>query len=311
MLGLVQRVWLGLGVLVAVACSTDSRRADKRVEPAVPGVAPGRSAHESRSAELTRRWLLYVPRAAEPGEALPLVFNLHGSGGTPEDQLGVSGLEELAERESFVVVAPAAVEQRWNVPPDATKADDVRFFSELIDSVAALTPIDRQRVFATGFSGGGRMASQLACDLSERVAAIAAIGGIRFPGPCAQARPMPILAFHGTADDVNPYEGGGQPYWGTGVEPAVTGWAEHNRCTVRSEQTLPTGVREIRHGGSDCDAEVVLYRIEGFGHSWPRAVAALDDQGGGLRSGRDIKGGEVTANELLWRFFQSHPLPQK
>jgi polyhydroxybutyrate depolymerase len=276
-------------------------------------VAQGRSAHESRSGELTRRWLLYVPRPEEPGEPLPLVFNLHGSGSTPEEQLALSGLEEVAERESFVVVAAAATgaEQRWNVPPDPGKPDDVRFLSELIDHVAALTPIDRTRVYATGFSGGGRMASQLACDLSDRVAAVAAIGGIRFPGPCTQARPMPILAFHGTADTVNPYEGGGQPYWGTGVEPAIQGWAEHNRCPQRSEQTLPTGVREIRHGGPSCGAEVLLYRIENFGHSWPRAVAALDNNGDGLRVGKDIKGGEVTASELLWRFFQSHPMPER
>jgi polyhydroxybutyrate depolymerase len=230
------RAWLSSGVcFLALACSTDSRRVEKRSEPLAPAVAPGRSAHESRSGELTRRWLLYVPRPVEAGEPLPLVFNLHGSGSTPEEQLALSGLEEVAERETFVLVAAAAAgaDQRWNVPPDPSKPDDVRFISELIDHVAALTPIDRTRVYATGFSGGGRMASQLGCDLSERVAAIAAIGGIRFPGPCAQARPMPILAFHGTGDDVNPYEGGGQPYWGTGVEPAIQGWAEHNRCPER------------------------------------------------------------------------------
>lgn len=287
---------------------------EKRSEPVLPGVGPGRSAHESKTGEVSRRWVLYVPRSTEPAEPLPLVFNLHGSGSTPEEQLASSGLEEVAEREDFVLVAPAATgaEQRWNVPPDASKADDVRFLSELIDRVAALTPIDRERVFATGFSGGGRMASQLACDLSERIAAIAAIGGIRFPGPCPQARPMPILAIHGTADDVNPYQGGGQPYWGTGVEPAVTGWAEHNRCARRTEQPLqPSSVSQIRYEGPDCGAEVVLYRIDGLGHTWPRAVAARDDDGDGLRTGDKLRGGEVTASELLWSFFQSHPLPQR
>lgn len=286
---------------------------EKRAEPA-PGVAPGRSAHETRSGELTRRWLLYVPRPLEEaGTPLPLVFNLHGSGSTPEEQLALSNLEELAERESFVVVAPAAAGagQRWNVPPEPGKPDDVRFLSELIDKVAALTPIDRQRVFAIGFSGGGRMASLLACRLSERIAAIAAVGGIRHPGPCALARPMPILAIHGAADDVNPYEGGGQPYWGTGVEPAVAGWAEQNECTRRNETPLqPTSVREIRFDGPDCGAEVVLYRIDGFGHRWPHAVAALDDDGDGLRMGDRLRGGEVTASELLWRFFQRHSLPE-
>jgi polyhydroxybutyrate depolymerase len=265
---------------------------------ASPG-SMGRSEHSSPSGGLLRRWLLYVPRAASAGAPLPLVFTLHGSGGTPEDQLQLSGLEALAESEGFVVVAPEGVERMWNVPIDPAKPDDVRFSSELIDQVSVLTSVDRERVYATGFSGGGRMVSQLACDLSERIAAIAAIGGIRFPGPCADARPVPILAFHGTADDTNPYDGGGRPYWGTGVEPAVAGWAEHNRCPTRSERPLAPTTLAIRYAGDGCGAEVVLVRLEGFGHSWPDRIGAS------LEGGSE----DTTADQALWSFFQRHPLP--
>jgi len=308
-----------LGWLAAslAACSTDSRRVDRSelsVQPARPGSEPaaapagagssegaGRSEHSSSSGGVTRRWLLYLPRAASAGAALPLVFNLHGSGGTPEDQLSLSGLEALAESEGFVMVAPEGVDRTWNVPVDAAKADDVRFVAELIDQVSALTSVDRLRVYATGFSGGGRMVSQLACDLSERIAAVAAIGGIRFPGPCSDARPMPILAFHGTADDTNPYAGGGRPYWGTGVEPAVAGWAEHNRCPTRSERPLAPSTLAISYGGAGCGAELVLVRLDGFGHSWPDRIGAA------LAGGDDTA--ETTANQTLWSFFQRHPLP--
>jgi polyhydroxybutyrate depolymerase len=295
--------WLLLTALVAVACSTGSRRVDRTELSAAPSTAPanppalGRSAQESTSGGLRRRWLAYLPQAASEGRPLPLLFNLHGSGGTPEDQLALTGLEPVAEREGFVLVAPEGVERMWNVPVDPAKPDDVRFFAELIEQVSALTPIDRQRVYATGFSGGGRMVSQLACDLSGSVAAIAAIGGIRFPGPCAQARPMPILAFHGTADDVNPYDGGGRPYWQTGVEPAIAGWAEHNRCAARTELELAPNVRQISYGGEGCGAEVVLYRIDGFGHTWPAQLAAADGAS------------DTHANQLLWRFLAAHPLP--
>jgi polyhydroxybutyrate depolymerase len=263
--------------------------------------AAGRTEHSSSSGGLARRWLLYLPRAASAGAALPLVFNLHGSGGTPEDQLQLSGLEALAESEGFVVVAPEGVERMWNVPVDAAKPDDVRFMAELIDQVSALTSVDRQRVYATGFSGGGRMVSQLACDLSDRIAAIAAIGGIRFPGPCSNARPLPILAFHGTADDTNPYTGGGRPYWGTGVEPAIAGWAEHNRCPTRSERSLAPSTQAISYAGAGCGAEVVLVRLDGFGHSWP-------DRIGAALAGGDSTA-ETTGNQTLWGFFQRHPLP--
>jgi polyhydroxybutyrate depolymerase len=260
----------------------------------------GRSEQAIESGGLSRRAVLYVPRSAGTG-AHPLVFTLHGSGGTPEAQLELSGLEALAEEHGFVLLAPEGVDQRWNVPVDAAKPDDVRFISDAIDRTGTLACIDRQRVFATGFSGGGRMVSQLACDLSDRIAAIAAVGGIRFPGPCSAARPFPIVAFHGTADEVNPYDGGGQPYWGTGVEPAISGWAQHNACDTRSDAQFSPNVLEISQGGAGCGNEVVLYRIDGFGHSWPGVLGSAPAGGSGAAS-------EVTANQLLWRFFERHPL---
>jgi polyhydroxybutyrate depolymerase len=279
-------------------------RAALPAQAAVTGAAPGRSEHTSSSSGVARRWLLYLPRAAGAASApgMPLVFDLHGSGGTPEDQLELSGLEALAESQGFAVVAPEGIDRMWNVPVDPAKPSDVRFMSELIDEVSALTAIDRQRVFATGFSGGGRMVSQLACDLSERIAAIAAVGGIRFPGPCSEARALPILAFHGTADETNPYAGGGRPYWGTGVEDAISGWAQHHHCAERGERPLDVKVTEIRYAGADCGAEVVLVRIDGFGHSWPDRIGAP------LTGSSDVKG-ETTADQALWGFFQRHPLP--
>jgi polyhydroxybutyrate depolymerase len=306
---------LCVGLAWLAACSTDSRRVDRtelqlqpsseRATTSGASAAPlGRSVHESVSGGTSRRWLLYLP--STPGNAaLPLVFNLHGSGGTPEDQLELSGLEALADGEGFVLVAPEGVERMWNVPVDPAKPDDVRFFADLIDQVSALSSVDRERVYATGFSGGGRMVSQLACDLSGRIAAIAAIGGVRFPGPCAQARPMPILAFHGTADGTNPYDGGGRPYWGTGVEPAVAGWAEHNHCPTRSERPLGQSAMEISYAGAGCGADVVLVRLEGFGHSWPDRIA------GGTAGAADPTAADLTANQTLWSFFQKHPLPAR
>jgi polyhydroxybutyrate depolymerase len=298
---------LVVGLAVAVAgCSTGSQRVERAVLPAqsqAAGAAPGRSEHLSWSSGVQRRWLSYLPRAAgaaaPPG--MPLVFELHGSGSTPEDQLELSGLEALAESEGFVVVAPEGIDRMWNVPVDSAKPSDVRFLSELIDELSALTAIDRQRVYATGFSGGGRMVSQLACDLSERIAAIAAIGGIRFPGPCTEARAVPILAFHGTADGTNPYDGGGRPYWGTGVEDAVSGWAQHNHCAERGQRALASSVLEIRYAGDGCGAEVLLVRIDGFGHSWP-------DRIGAPLTGSSDANGETTADQALWGFFRRHPL---
>lgn len=273
----------GAGGAVTLAGSAATSACDSGAR-----VASGTSEHTLESGGVQRRLLVRVP-AQRGSAALPLVFNLHGSGGSPEGQLAESGLAGFADARGFVLVAPEGVGNRWNVPPDPSKPDDVRFIADALELVAGLVCVDRRRVFATGFSGGARMSSQLACDLSSRIAAVAAIGGVRFPGPCSDARPFPIIAFHGTGDDVNPYDGGGQPYWQTGVEPAIEGWARHNACGARRQALVAEGVDLIDY--ASC-TDVVLYRIAGFGHRWPGSITA-----------------EASTNELLWSFFEQHPLP--
>ena len=251
-------------------------------------IASGLSERTIESGGVTRRLLVYVPAGHADDDALPLVFNFHGSGLTPEIQLNMSGLVPVADAEGFVIVAPAGLEQTWNVPPDPAEPDDVQMVADALDELESLVCLDRNRVFAAGFSGGGRMSSQLACDLSSRIAAVVAVGGVRFPGPCSDARPFPILAFHGTADAVNPYDGGGQAFWQTGVEDAIAGWAQHNECAARSVERVADGIDRIGYAGC---VEVALYRIEGFDHDWPRAI-----------------GDDASADELIWSFFQRHPL---
>jgi polyhydroxybutyrate depolymerase len=248
------------------------------------------------SSGVERRFLVYLPPGVAPSAGWPVIFNLHGSGSTPEGQLDTSQLSSLADEKHFVIVAPAAVEtdHRWNVPPAPDKPDDVRFVSDILDAANGLFCVDARHVYSTGFSGGARMSSQLACDLSGRIAAIAAIGGIRFPGPCSAARAIPILAFHGTGDETNPFAGGGQPYWGTGVEDAISSWARHNGCPGPTETRVAPIVTQEAYAGSGC-GDVILYRIEGFGHAWPGAVEADPEHG--------------AANDILWRFFEAHPLP--
>lgn len=314
----VRRTALLLG---AFACATSPKESADPAEsasgaasgtraPAVLGLdglcsarlPPGTSERRIESSGAERRFLLHVPDQIPSGSAA-LVLELHGSGGSPEGQMALSGLRSLSEQHGFLLIAGEALERRWNVPPESTRASDVQFVSDVLDRVAREACIDPARVYAAGFSGGGRMVSQLACDLTPRVAAIAAIGGVRFPRPCAVPRPVPVLAFHGTADDVNPYDGGGQPYWGTGVDDAISGWAEHNGCPSQSEETAAP-VTRVSQGGDGC-TDVVLYRIQGFGHSWPSGIAFAPhwahSAGGATTS--------ATANEVLWSFFERHPLP--
>jgi hypothetical protein len=118
------------------------------------GLAAGLSEQKITSGGVERRFLVLVPARLAQGERVSVVFNLHGSGGSPEGQLATSALAPLAEAEPFVMVAPAALNARWNVPPVSESPDDVRFIGDIIDALPRLACIDSRRVYATGFSGG-------------------------------------------------------------------------------------------------------------------------------------------------------------
>lgn len=246
--------------------------------------------HQISSGGRMRKYRLFVP-SVQGRTALPLVLDLHPSSGTADGQAKTSGFETLAAKEGFVVAALEAENGRWNVPVASDRADDVKYVSDVIDEVSARVCIDSKRIYADGFSGGARMSSLLACRLNNRIAAIAPMAGLRWPGPC-QGRPVPVLTFHGLADQTNFYDGhadrGGE--WVESVPEALAGWAGHNHCKLQVIQEDPPGPLSVmRYDGCEGGAEVRLIRIDGFGHTWART--------------------EIDATTTMWQFFKSHSLP--
>jgi polyhydroxybutyrate depolymerase len=234
---------------------------------------------------------LFVPEGFSGRSRLPLVLDLHPSGGTYAGQVKTSGFETLAAREGFAVATLQAIDGRWNVPVAVDRADDVTYVSDVIDHAAARVCLDVSRVYAAGFSGGGRMTSLLACRLNGRITAIAPMSALRWPGPC-EGRPVPVLSFHGTADTQNPYAGHAQGRGGEWVESvpdALAGWAGHNRCTDRVIVDDPPGpLSTLRYDGCAGNAEVRLVRIDGLGHTWART--------------------EIDATAEMWRFFSRYAI---
>ncbi len=238
-----------------------------------------------------RVYRLFVPANATGQAGLPLVFDLHGTGGHAASRARETGFEALAAREGFAVATLQAEDSRWNVPVYTPRADDVQYVSDVIDHIAAHSCVDPRRVYATGFSGGGRMSSLLGCRLNDRIAAIAPVGGLRWFGPCA-GRAVPVLTVHGLADFTNPYEGHGDrgAEWVESVPEALAGWAAHNHCQQKLVQDKHAGpLQTVRYAGCTGSAEVKLLRIDGMGHIWPHT--------------------EVDATAAVWQFFKAHPLP--
>jgi polyhydroxybutyrate depolymerase len=256
---------------------------------ASPGVSEQRLASGGRE----RTYRLFVPQGYDGQAPLPLVLDMHGSGGSSAGQAATSRFEALAEREGVLVASLQAGTEnnRWNVPVTAERPDDVQYVSDVIDHVAARVCTDETRVYATGFSGGARMSSLLACRLNERIAAIAPMAGLRWPGPC-EGRAIPVLSFHGLADPQNTYDGGVQGRGGEWVESvpeALAGWARHNGCDGEPKLDDPAGpLSTLRYEG--CEAEVRLVRIDGLVHRWARD--------------------EVDATAEMWKFFRHHALPR-
>jgi polyhydroxybutyrate depolymerase len=280
-----------LAAAVGLAACALPLMARAQPAPACTVAAVAGDARELTSGGRPRVYRLFVPASAAGATRLPLVLDLHGTGGNAPGRARESGFEALAAREGFAVATLQAEDSRWNVPVATWRADDVKYVSDVIDDIAARVCIDPARVYATGFSGGGRMSSLLGCRLNDRIAAIAPVGGLRWFGPCG-GRAVPVLTVHGLADGTNPYEGHGDrgAEWVESVPEALAGWAMHNRCQPRLIQDPAAGpVQTLRYAGCERGAEVKLLRIDGMGHVWPRT--------------------ELDAAQAAWQFFKSHPMP--
>ncbi|QYF87616.1 PHB depolymerase family esterase [Brevundimonas sp. PAMC22021] len=273
---------------------------------AVCDLAPAGSAQRVEIGRAGRPLLLHLPRSLDPAAPAPLVFVLHGSGGTGVDILRDSRLAETADRHGFIVAAPDAgipVERGfvWNIPgvptvtgkvPGPGDADDTAYLKAAIDDLAAQGCVDRSRVYVTGLSGGGRMASWLACAAADRFAAIAPVVGLRAgrpdeddparpdPRTCRPSRPVPVLAFAGDADTTNPVNGGGAGYWRYAMHAAEQRWAQLNGCNeVRPTRWITPDVYEEGYTACRSAADVLARITRGGGHSW------------------------VADNDAMWTFF--------
>src|SRR5687768_9518447 len=251
----------------------------------------GVSSQQLVSGQRQRAYRLFVPQGYDGVVRLPLVLDLHGSGSTSTGQARNSGLETLSTTERFIVATLEAEGGRWNVPVQDNRADDVVYVRDVIAHVAARVCTDETRVYATGFSGGGRMASLLGCRLGSRIAAIAPVSGLRTPGPC-NGRPVAVLTFHGLADPQNPYDGhaaGRGAEWLESVPDALAGWARHNSCKGNVVLDDPPGpLSTMRYDGCAGGTEVRMIRIDGLGHTWARK--------------------EVDTTGVMWQFFKAHRL---
>jgi polyhydroxybutyrate depolymerase len=251
-----------------------------------------------------RYYLLHVPDSYDPAIPTPLVISMHGFAEWPAHQMQISHWNDVADQQGFIVVYPAGVDfpMRWRLQ-GGTNIETV-FISDLIDALEGQYNIDPARIYANGLSNGGGMSLVLSCELSDRIAAVGMVSGayLLLWEECQPTRKVPMIVFHGTADEIVPYYGGrsgpfDQPF------PNIPKWVEaaavHHGCAATPSELPVTGdVSGVRYTG--CEADVVFYTIAGGGHAWP----------GGDPMPESIVGyttDDIDATQTMWEFFEAHP----
>jgi len=260
---------------------------------------------------IERDYILYVPEIYDGSTAAPLVLNFHGFGSSASQQMFYGDFRDIADTEGFLLVHPEGTtfigNQFWNVgfPGLSSNIDDVGFTEALIDELATLYAIDLDRVYATGMSNGGFMSFLLACQLSEKIAAVASVTGSMTQDTfddCNAQHPTPVLQIHGTEDDVVLYN---ENNLSLPIPDVISYWVDHNNCeTTPTTTTLPdvdvsdgSTLEHSVYEDGDNGVTTEHMKVIGGGHTWPGSV--LNTAG----TNQDID-----ASMEIWLFFSRYDI---
>lgn len=259
---------------------------------------------------LQRDFILYVPENYTADNAVPLVFNFHGYTSNANEQMNYGDFRSIADTAGFIIVHPNGTvdnlgNTHWNVGWGTSTVDDIGFTESLIDTLALDYNINFERIFATGMSNGGFMSYTLACELSDKIAAIASVTGSMNVGQsntCNVEHQIPVMEFHGTADGVVPYNGNSIF---ASTESVIDYWVNFNNCNLVPVFTElpdvdPTDGSTVEHylyEDGDNGAEVEHFKILNGAHTWPGSVF------GGAGTNNDID-----ASVEIWTFFTKYDI---
>ena len=257
---------------------------------------------------VSRSYILYVPASYDGSSAVPLVFNFHGFTMSATEQMAVCDMRPVADTANFLLLYPQGSLffgfTHWNVGSwtVGSTADDLGFTSAMIDALAQSYNINQERVYACGYSNGGYFSFELACQLSDRIASIAAVAGTMSTQTytaCNPMHPMPVMTIHGTADGTVNYNGG-NPVNSQSLASVIAYWVDFNNTesipvTVDMPDLNTTDGSTVQYQsyqqGDSCTA-VDHYKVIGGGHDWPGSFGNMD----------------IDASSLIWDFVSKYDL---
>jgi polyhydroxybutyrate depolymerase len=261
-----------------------------------------------------RTYLIHVP--PKVASSVPLVLSFHGHFGSGAGLEKLTHLDALSDEFGFIVVYPEGIAGSWNDGrPQDIGADDVGFVRALVADLSRRFPIDRKRVFATGFSNGGSFAQYLGCNLADEIAAIAPVSGYlprAVVDACHPARPISVLQIGGTSDPVEPF-GGGEVKIGyidrgsvLSAQETVDFWKANAKCSgapaIVAIPPAPPLDGTTTYGGCTGGTSVQLDMVFGGGHTWPGGPQYLPANVIGPAST------QLDASRAIVTFFLAHPM---
>lgn len=275
-----------------------------------------------------RKFTVHTPTGFTNSTPVPVVFMLHGGGGTMTNAQGFTNLNSVSNTNGFLAVYP----QGYGIIPsggfswadgrgtsaDIAGVDDLGFIDKLLDTLIANYSIDTNKIYICGFSNGGFMTQRFACQQNQRFAAMASLGSIMDTtlfASCNPSRPIPMLFMLGTADPFVPYNGG--PMIGSGPVPPIVGidtlinfWKINNNCKTSNtpinvpniDLTDSSTVTVFNYTNCSCNSDISFYIINGGGHTWPGVEIPSYE----IIAGQTNE--DIQASVELWNFFNAHNL---
>ena len=302
--------------LLASGCVTSSPAAPGAGGATTPAVRAGTDIEGTlRSGGVTRSYLLHLPPASSRLRPTPIVVAFHGYPMTAGQLSRITHLSSVADLHGFAALFPQGYGQSWAVPGGSTPAqqagiDDVAFVRDLLDAVARAYELDGSLVVATGISNGGILTELLGCSMADRLLAIVPVAGLMrrdTAATCQPARPISVVAIHGTADPIADYAGASGADGFLSFPETLGFWARLNHCSTTSTSTsLPdrahdnTSVTAISYSGCASGTEVGGYAVTGGGHAWPggEPVGSVDEMG--------VTSQQFDTGQLIWFVLLRH-----
>jgi polyhydroxybutyrate depolymerase len=301
--------------LAALACA---RTRNISIPSASPNLPVGETTRKLTHDGLERSYILYAPSSINWSQPTPLVFVFHGGTGNAESAIRMSGFNQVADQNGFLLVYPNGTGRlsddkllTWNGGDccgfaQQKNVDDVGFVRAIVADLQSLAKIDAKRIYASGMSNGGILSQRLACEAADIFAAIAPVAGTLNFSPCNPSQPISVIEFHGTSDQHIPYDGGFGPESlvnvnFASVQSSVKFWASFNRCESQPQTNSFNDIQHEVWAGCTTSTSVELYTVIGGGHAWPGGAPG--------RTEADQPTQTISASQLIWNFFIAHPKP--